>query len=150
MPATEEWAGGRQVGFGTLRSSVCTEMGLSVMLLGNCHLCPVLSSAASSGLRSRQKCMSQRYTCLLGDRPWRRGGAERHLRCHLPGVPACLGGHWQGPGRLSRLASPLLLVPVSLLRPQPGPVRVGQSCQEEAAGGESAQTGPRIPDPPFR
>ena len=33
----------------------------------------------------------------------------------LPGIPACLGGHWQGPGHLSCLASPFFPIPISLL-----------------------------------
>lgn len=98
----------------------------------------------SSGLRSRQKCMSQRYMVPAREQAlevwWgREAFGVQHLGCRLPGIPACLGGHWQGPGHCSRLASPLFPIPVSLLRPQPRPVRVGQSCQEEAAGGESTQ-----------
>lgn len=50
--------------------------------------------------------------------------------------PCMFGSHKWGPGHLSCL--PIL---ISLLLPQPRPVRAGQSCQEEAAGGESTWMG---------
>lgn len=91
-----------------------------------------------SGLRSRQKCMSQRYmvpAMVAGSGGWAGGGAW----CTASGMlssrgPCMFGSHRQGPGQLSCLP-----VPISLY-PQPRPVRVGQSRQEEAAGGESPWT----------
>lgn len=63
-----------------------------------------------------------------------------HLVCSIwassPRVPCMFGRSLAGPGHLSCLASPLLPNPITPLHPQPGPVRVGQSCQEEAASGE--------------
>lgn len=73
-----------------------------------------------SGLRSRQKCMSQRYlpsaTGAGLEVGWGRVAlGVRRLGSCLAGIPACWGGHWQGPGRLSRLASSFFPIPVSLL-----------------------------------
>lgn len=38
-----------------------------------------------------------------------------HLVSCLPGILACLGGHWQGPGHPSCLASPFFPIPIPLL-----------------------------------
>ncbi|XP_033279216.1 ARF GTPase-activating protein GIT1 isoform X2 [Orcinus orca] len=66
--------------------------------------------------RSRQKCMSQRYMVPARGQAlevwWgREAFGVQHLGCHLPGIPACLGGHWQGPGHRSHLAPPLFPIP---------------------------------------
>lgn len=99
----------------------CVEMCLSLtcegksgLLLGNC--CSVLFfPLLPSWIRSRQKCMSQRYPHLLatGCDVWVGEAWCVTSGSHLPEPPACLGGNQQGPGHPSCLAS--LLPPVHSL-----------------------------------
>lgn len=92
----------------------------------------------SSGLRSRQKCMSQRYlTSAMGAGSGGRVG-QGGAACVTSGVfspwDPCMFGRSLA-GAWPSLMSGLSPLPHSGL-PQPGPVRVSQSGQEEAAGGE--------------
>lgn len=98
----------------------CVETGLS--LVQDCVLpCSwVIATSVlffpllpSSGLRSRQKCMSQRYMVPAGKQALEVGDGGQGLVCSIGGlvflgISACLGSHWQGPGHLSLWPFPLL------------------------------------------
>lgn len=120
----EEGLGGRRVGLGTLWVW-CVHGDGSELDVGRRLLpCSWVIAASvlffpllpSSGLRSRQKCMSQRYMVPARGQAlevwWgREAFGVQYLGCRLPGIPACLGGHWQGPGHRSHLAPPLFPIP---------------------------------------
>ena len=98
--------------------------------------------------------MSQRYTCLLGGRPWRRGGAERHLMCSTWGVISLGSLHvWEVTGR-GLAASHIWPLPSSLC-PSPSFVysldlsELAKAAKKKLQAVSLLRQGAPIPDPLF-
>ena len=95
-PAAEEWAGGRQAGFGTLRSGVhrvgseCGTGGVCALLLGNCHLVLFFPLLPSLDLDLGKSACLRGIRACSGAGPG--GGAgQRGTRCAAPGVSSPWG-----------------------------------------------------------